>query len=227
MWPCSRLRPYAVVGAMSSYGEKYLTTSVGQWVTHDLRRTLYHHINRLSLSQHDESRTGDMISRVTSDIEAIQSFITSAMLGIVVDVFTLDRHGGGDVHHKLAVYVDRAFRGAAAVRRGLFLYAQNQESLRERCEKKKASSSPSCRRCFRPFASCRPLPAKITNRNVSRDAALNPWRSLCTPASMKAKLAPIVDVIVAVGTCLVLGYGAESCSQAGCPRVHWWCLFCI
>ena len=62
----------AVVGALSSYLEKYLTTSVGQWVMHDLRRTLYHHIHRLSLAEHDEKRTGDLIGRVTSDIEAIQ-----------------------------------------------------------------------------------------------------------------------------------------------------------
>src|ERR1700719_4271748 len=31
----------AIIGAISSYTEKYLTTSVGQWVMHDLRRTLY------------------------------------------------------------------------------------------------------------------------------------------------------------------------------------------
>ena len=48
----------AVVGALSSYLEKYLTTSVGQWVMHDLRRTLYHHIHRLSLAEHDQKRTG-------------------------------------------------------------------------------------------------------------------------------------------------------------------------
>jgi len=30
-----------------------------QWVMHDLRRTLYHHIQRLSLAEHDEKRTGD------------------------------------------------------------------------------------------------------------------------------------------------------------------------
>jgi subfamily B ATP-binding cassette protein MsbA len=34
----------AVVGAISTYVEKYFTTSVGQWVMHDLRRALYHHI---------------------------------------------------------------------------------------------------------------------------------------------------------------------------------------
>ena len=79
----------ALIGALSSYTEKYLTTSVGQWVTHDLRRTLYYHIHRLSLSQHDKTRVGDLISRVTSDIEAIQTFITTALLGVLVSSLTL------------------------------------------------------------------------------------------------------------------------------------------
>ena len=49
---------------------------------HDLRRTLYHHIQRLSLADHDQARSGDLITRVTSDIEAVQDFINSALLGI-------------------------------------------------------------------------------------------------------------------------------------------------
>ena len=79
----------AVVGAVSSYVEKYLTTSVSQWVGHDLRRTLYHHIQRLSLAEHDQSRTGDLITRVTSDIDAVQDFINSALLGMLVNAMTL------------------------------------------------------------------------------------------------------------------------------------------
>src|SRR6185295_19336055 len=79
----------ALAGAVSSYFEKYLTTSVGQWVMHDLRRVLYSHIQRLSLSYHDQKRTGDLISRVTSDIDAVQNLISSVLLGILVNVLTL------------------------------------------------------------------------------------------------------------------------------------------
>src|SRR2546423_1373107 len=79
----------AVVGAVSSYFEKYLTTSVGQWVMHDLRRVLYSHIQRLSLSYHDQKRTGDLISRATTDIDAVQSLISQVMLGMLVNVLTL------------------------------------------------------------------------------------------------------------------------------------------
>ena len=79
----------ALLSALSSYSEKYLTSSVGQWVMHDLRRTLYSHIQRLSLSYHDEKSTGDLISRVTSDIEAIQNLVSSALLGTLINSLTL------------------------------------------------------------------------------------------------------------------------------------------
>src|SRR4029450_13438054 len=79
----------AVAGAVSGYLNTYLTTNVGQRVMHDLRRTLYHHIHRLSLAEHDEKRTGDLIGRVTSDIDSVQDFVTSALLGIVAIVLTV------------------------------------------------------------------------------------------------------------------------------------------
>src|SRR5437763_8786384 len=72
----------AIVGALGSYLEKYLTSTVSQWVTHDLRRMLYNHIQRLSLAQYDRTRTGDLITRVTSDINAVQDFVNSALLGM-------------------------------------------------------------------------------------------------------------------------------------------------
>ena len=71
----------AVAGAVSAYANTALTARVGQWVMHDLRRTLYHHIHRLSLAEHDEKRSGDLIGRVTSDIDSIQNFVTTALLG--------------------------------------------------------------------------------------------------------------------------------------------------
>src|SRR6185436_5512126 len=79
----------ATLGAISTYFEKYLTTSVDQWVAHDLRRTLYNHIQKLSLSFHDKKRTGDLISRITGDIDTIQDFISQVLLGLVVNLLTL------------------------------------------------------------------------------------------------------------------------------------------
>ena len=82
-----RLRELAVEQDVDAY--LHHLASVGQWVAHDLRRTLYHHIQRLSLAEHDKTRTGDLITRVTSDIDAIQDFIGTALLGMLVNLLTL------------------------------------------------------------------------------------------------------------------------------------------
>src|SRR5216683_8286633 len=86
---CAAVLAIAALDAVCSYAEKSLTTSVGQWVTHDLRQILYFHIQRLSLAYHDGKQTGDLISRVTSDIDAIQSFIASGLLSALVNALTL------------------------------------------------------------------------------------------------------------------------------------------
>src|SRR5215831_5377001 len=76
----------AAVGGLCSYAERYLTTSAGQWIMHELRRSLYSHIQRLSLSYPDHKQTGDLISRVTSDGDAVQSLIASGLLGVVMNI---------------------------------------------------------------------------------------------------------------------------------------------
>jgi len=116
----------AVIGAVSSYSEKFLTTSVAQWVAHDLRRMVYQRIQRLSLAEHGESRTGDLLTRVTSDIDAVQDFITSALLGIVVNVLTLGGMLAVMFYMNWRFTLDRAVGGAGDVPGGLRLHQADQ-----------------------------------------------------------------------------------------------------
>ena len=132
----------AIIGALCTYAEKLLTTSVGQWVMHDLRQALYVHIQRMSLAYHDHNHTGDLISRVTSDIDAIQTFISSNLLDAVIDVLTLGGHDRRDVLHQLAVHADRTVRRACAGRRGVQIHAAISRKHRGRCVRKRARSFP-------------------------------------------------------------------------------------
>ena len=161
----------AIFGAVSSYCEKYLTTSVGQWVMHDLRRVLYSHIQRLSLSYHDQKRTGDLISRVTTDIDAVQSMISQVMLGMLVNVLTLARHDRRDVLFELGVHGDRAAGRAGAFLRRLSLTHIASSMRRARCAGRKAKSFPFWKKCCLRSASSKHLRAKITNRSVSNAKA--------------------------------------------------------
>ena len=198
----------ALIGAVSSYTEKYLTTSVGQWVTHDLRRTLYHHIQRLSLAFHDQKRTGDLISRVTSDIDAIQGFITSALLGVLVNLLTLV----GMI--AVMFYLDWRFTLIAlSIAPILFILVY---SLTRRIKKasrevrKKESEVVSV--VAEVFSSMRVVKAFAREDYEQRrfeQESLESVEIALRARSLKAKLAPLVDVIVAAGTCLVLWYGTR------------------
>jgi subfamily B ATP-binding cassette protein MsbA len=198
----------AVVGAVSSYTEKYLTTSVSQWVGHDLRRTLYHHIQRLSLAEHDEARSGDLITRVTSDIEAVQAFISSALLGMLVDVTTLVGMIG------VMFYLNWRFTLIAlSVSPVLFLvvysYTRRIKKASRAVRKQEGillsvvAEVLTSIRVVQAFAR-----EDYEQKRFDSESLANVEAGL-EARSVKAKLAPLVEVIVAVGTCLVLWYGAR------------------
>ncbi len=198
----------AVVGAISSYVEKYLTTSVSQWVTHDLRRTLYNHIQRLSLAEYDKTQTGDLISRVTSDINAVQDFINSALLGIIVNVLTLAGMAG------VMFYINWRFTLIAlSIAPALFAvvyYLTRRIKKASRQVRKKESELVSI--VQEVLTSVRVVKAFAREDfEVTRfeSQSLENVETALEARSIKAKLSPIVDVMVAVGTCLVLAYGAR------------------
>ncbi len=198
----------AVMGAISSYIEKYLTTSVSQWVTHDLRRTLYNHIQRLSLAEHDKSQTGDLISRVTSDIGAVQDFINSALLGILVNVLTLIGMTA------VMLYINWRFTLIAlSIAPALFavVYSFTRRIKKaSRALRKKESELVSV--VEEVLTSARVVKAFAREDfEVTRfeSQSLENVETALEARSIKAKLSPIVDVMVAIGTCLVLGYGAR------------------
>jgi ATP-binding cassette, subfamily B, bacterial len=199
---------FAVTGAISHYSEKYLTTKVGQEVMCDLRRAVYHHIQRLSLSFYDRSRVGDLISRVTVDIDAIQDFVSSALLGMVVDALKL----AGMV--ALMFYLNWRFTLIALLVAPV-LFAEVYSLTRRiksaaRDLRKKESEivsvveeSLSSIRVVKAFAR-----EGYEEKRLDRESRASMEIAL-RARSVKARLSPVVDVIVAVGTAIVLWYGAR------------------
>ena len=198
----------AFIGAISSYAEKYLTTSVGQWVMHDLRRALYHHIQRLSLAYHDRKSTGDLISTVTADIDAIQDFISQALLGIVVNVLTLVG--------MLAVmfYIDWRFTLIAlSVTPFLFIvvytYTHRIKQASRALRKKEGEVVSVVAEVLGSIRVVKAFAREDYEEERFARQSLESVEMALRARGLKAKLAPVVEVIVAVGTCLVLWYGVN------------------
>ena len=198
----------AIVGAISSYLEKYLTTSVGQWVMHDLRRALYQHIHHLSLAEHDEKRTGDLISRVTSDIEAVQDFITSAMLGMLVNALTL----AGMV--AVMFYFNWRFALIAlSITPALFLvvwiFTKRIKKASRALRQKEGELANIVQEVFTSIRVVKAFAREDYEQQRFERQSLENVDTALQARSIKAKLSPMVEVLAAAGTCLVLGYGAR------------------
>ena len=204
----------AVVGAISSYSEKFLTTSVAQWVAHDLRRMVYQRIQRLSLAEHGESRTGDLLTRVTSDIDAVQDFITSALLGIVINILTLTGMLG------VMFYMNWRFTliglSVAPIMFLVVYFYTKRIKKASRLVKKQETELMSG--VAERLTSIQVVQAFAREDYEDRKFDYESQQSVSAglrARSMKAKLSPMVDLLVAVGTCLVLGYGARLVLNGG------------
>ena len=198
----------AIVGAASSYAEKYLSTSVGQRVTRDLRHILYHHVQRLSLSFYARRRTGDMVVRLTSDIEAVQDFVSTVLLGMVLNGLTLAGMLG------VMLYLDWRFTVVAlSVTPILFIVVYRltrRIKAAARAVKEKESDlasvvqeSISAVRVVKAFAG-----EELEERRLDRESEESLEAAL-RARSVKARLSPAVDIIVAAGTFLVLFFGVR------------------
>ncbi len=66
---------------IAGYANRYLSEVVSQKVSYNIRNALYERLQRLSFSFHDQSQTGQLMSRATVDVEAIHMFFGMGLLG--------------------------------------------------------------------------------------------------------------------------------------------------
>src|SRR3982751_6601551 len=78
-----------VVEFITSYGQTWLTSLLGQRVMRDLRMEIFRHLQRLSVSYFDRNPVGRLITRVTSDVETLNELFTSGVVSGLGDLFTL------------------------------------------------------------------------------------------------------------------------------------------
>ena len=69
--------------------QRQLNASVGEGVIYDLRRSLYGHLQRMSLRFFTETRTGELMSRLNNDVIGAQRAISNTLVTIISNVVTL------------------------------------------------------------------------------------------------------------------------------------------
>jgi ABC-type multidrug transport system fused ATPase/permease subunit len=79
----------AVISWICTYFRVNIMTWVAMSVIYDLRKSLFDHLQLLSLSFYSHYSVGRVITRVINDVETLRDFLTWAVLAITRDLFTL------------------------------------------------------------------------------------------------------------------------------------------
>lgn len=79
----------SVLTGVIGVAQTLISNQVGQRVMHDLRASVYEHLQRMSLAFFTRTRTGEVQSRIANDIGGIDSVVTSTATSIVQNVTTV------------------------------------------------------------------------------------------------------------------------------------------
>ncbi|MBS1790435.1 MAG: ABC transporter ATP-binding protein [Acidobacteria bacterium] len=79
----------ALFSSIFAYGQQFLTSYIGQRMVYSLRCELFAHLQQLSLSYHNRSRTGELLAKVTGETEAFKDGFVEGVLLSLSQVLTV------------------------------------------------------------------------------------------------------------------------------------------
>ncbi len=191
------------------YAQTVLTAWIGQRIMYDLRVEIFTHLQRLSLRYFDRNPVGRLMTRVTNDVEVLNETVSSGVVTIFGDIFTLVFILGVmlllDWRLALVTFVVLPFVAAAAfVFRGLVRKAYRDIRVRLARINAYLQERLSGVRVVQYFG--REPHAMRRFEEINRDHLEAHLRSI----TYYALFFPVIEVLTAVALALILWYGGLS-----------------
>lgn len=78
-----------IISAVFSYAQSYIMSGVAQRISYRLRQEISQKINRLPMEYFDKNSKGDIISRVTNDVDTLSQTMNQSLMQVVTSVITV------------------------------------------------------------------------------------------------------------------------------------------
>jgi ATP-binding cassette subfamily B protein len=189
-----------------------LSTWVSERFLLDLRARFYAHLQRLPLDFFEGRRLGDVLSRLTSDIQAIESFVLSG----VADALSYALRVAFFVGALFFLQWDLALV-ALVVAPIFYLAARSTAALLKRASREKRRRSGSigavAEEGLANMALVQAYGREATERERFEAENLASFRAQMTATRLRAAFGPLVELIELAGALLVMAYGTVKLSQ--------------
>jgi ATP-binding cassette subfamily B protein len=77
---CVAIVVFAIGRGLATFGQTYLGQRIGQDAAYDIRNDIYNNLQSLSYAYHDQVQTGQVMSRVTQDVESVRMVVSMGLL---------------------------------------------------------------------------------------------------------------------------------------------------
>jgi len=206
---CAAVLCIALSTGLTTYCYTRLLGAVGQRFVFELRRDLFAHMQRLSLRFHDTQKTGDLTTRLTSDIQSIQDFISNGVIAFGSNTLLLSSMAA------LMFWLNWRFALAAlSIAPLMFWMVYRHKLLIKRATRKaRASTGLLASLAQETLASIRIVQGLAQEDQIDERFQVQSESSLqafLESMRYQARIAPVVDFCAAIGLTMVMWYGARS-----------------
>jgi ATP-binding cassette subfamily B protein len=193
--------------ALAAYWSTISLALVSSRVMIQIREQLYCHLQRLSLSYHNQARSGDLIVRVSSDANRLQEILLTATLPLIVSILTLLTTIGA------MLWIDVKLTLLALLTLPLFTFAANRlsqkiqaSSLQQRQQEGLVAATAA--EAIGAIKLIQALSLENAFAQVFAHQNRASFRQNVETQRLSATLERTVDAVIALGMALVLWYGS-------------------
>lgn len=199
---------YAVKGIFN-YGQTYILAFAGQKVVYDLRNAVFQHLQRLSLSFYERSRTGETISRVTNDMTLVQNALSTSVRDFVHDFLLLVGIGVAVfvIHWKLSLVT---FLVLPIIGLAVNAYGGRIRRFTGQMQERVAEISTQLQETMTGIRVVKAFTMEEQERQRFTGKNEETFRAGMKTAQMMATVFPVVEFFMVLGVVIVLWYGARE-----------------
>lgn len=195
-----------VINWLCTYWQTYVISWAGQRIIFNVRKDLFAHLQRLGLRFYDRLAAGRIMSRVTNDVEAVNQLLSSGLVSLLNDFFTII----GIMVIMLAMNWQLAL--AAFVTIPLLYVASTffQRRMRtayHRVRRRIADVNANLQESISGIRVTQSFAREAQNMNRFEGTNQGNMQANLEAASLTAAFFPLVDFIGALGTTIVLWAG--------------------
>ncbi|GAC1421967.1 MAG: SAV1866 family putative multidrug efflux ABC transporter [Ktedonobacteraceae bacterium] len=199
----------AVAKGIANYVDQYFGAFVGGRVVIDLRQQLFLRFLRLSQRYHNSHRVGESISRLISDVGAVEDLLVSGITDGATQVLTII------IFAAMLFYLDPLLALVSLtilplLFASLVIYARRTRNASREVRVQLAELTSAAEEPFSAIALVKSFMRQDYEAQRLYERGVRHWNARMKAARQRAVFAPMSDIVATIGTILVVYFGAQA-----------------